>query len=75
MFCGVGVHGSDTGIDVVDQHAGGLLARQRGGHPVTVHGGLQLVRQFPVGGVGQCAQPPGQQQGQRSGASPAAHCP
>ena len=53
MLGGVGVDGPDAGVEVVDQHDRRLPAGQRGGHPLAVHGGLQLGGDFAVGGVGQ----------------------
>ena len=53
MFGGVGVDGLDAGVDVVDEHDRRLPPGQRRGHPLTVHGGLQLDGEFAVGGVGE----------------------
>ena len=50
---GVGVDRAHAGVEVVDEHDRRLLARQRRGHPLAVHGGLELVGEFAVGGVGQ----------------------
>src|ERR1700754_5296814 len=53
MLGGVGVHRFDAGVEVVDENDRRLPPGQCGGDPLTVHGGLQLGRQFLVRGVGE----------------------